>query len=190
MDLSGLTDDQLLQLIQAAMAETVLRGEAIAYAANQTVSDAAQELRDRVAKAEATGRAATARSTSSYEASDKAALIQSLIESSFFATYRYDQFGISIWEKRGEVRVYIQQSFVGDPWKFAYFHTGNAWSSPRTMDSADGSTATSLIPLCKAICERHIPGFKCYSNDLKKASPDPQALEFYRQAINKVHPTI
>ena len=77
----------MLQLIQAAMAETVLRGEAIAYAANQTVADAAQELRDRVAKAEATGRAATARPTSSYEASDKAALIQSLIESSFFATY-------------------------------------------------------------------------------------------------------
>ena len=183
----------MLQLIKAAMAETVLRGEAIIYAANQTVNEAAQELRTKAARATAAAQTTTARSTSNDEASDKAALIQSLIESSFFATYRHDQFGISIWEKRGEVRVYIQQSFVSDPWKFAYFYTGNTWNLRGTITSSiqgnngeDRVTAQQLIPLCEAICNRHISGFKCYSNDLKKANPDLQVLEFYRQAINKV----
>ena len=55
-----------------------------------------------------------------------------------------------------------------------------------TIDSADKSTSTALIPFCQAICDRHLPGFKCYSNDYQKATPDPQALAFYRQVINKV----
>ncbi len=185
MDLSGLSDDQLLQLIQSAMAETKRRGEAIIYAANQSVNDAAQELRTKAAKA-AAGQTTVATGSSNNLAAEKAALVYALIESDFFASYRHDQFAINVWEKRGEMRVYIQQSFIDDPWKFTYFHTGNTWSRAGTIDSADKSTATALIPLCQAICDRHLPGFKCYSNDYQKATPDPQALAFYRQVINKV----
>jgi hypothetical protein len=189
MDLSGLSDDQLLQLIQSAMAETKRRGEAIIYAANQSVNDAAQELRTKAAAA-AVGQTTATTGGSNNLAGEKAALVYALIESDFFASYRHDQFAINIWEKRGEMRVYIQQSFIDDPWKFTYFHTGNTWSRAGTMDSADKSTATALIPFCQAICDRHLPGFKCYSNDYKKATPDPQSLAFYRQAINKTKVSI
>lgn len=175
------------------MAETVLRGEAIAYAANRTVADAAQELRERVAKTQAAGQTATAPPTAGDEASDKAALITALNQSPFFSVYRLADYSIAVWEKRGDVRVYIQQQFVSMPWKFTYFHTGNAWNCRGTMHSenpTDPLVAQQLVPLCQAICERHQAGFKCYSNDIKKASPDPQALTFYRQALNKVPTTI
>ena len=189
MDLSGLSDDQLLQLIKSAMSETTRRGEAIIYAADRFVNDAAQELRTKAAKASAAGQTTVATGCSN-DLAEKAALVYALIESDFFAAYHHDQFAINMWEKRGELRVYIQQSFIDDPWKFTYFHTGNTWSRAGTMDSADKSTATALIPFCQAICKRHLPGFKCYSNDYKKATPDPQALAFYRQAINKTKVSI
>nr|WFD61392.1 MAG: hypothetical protein [uncultured cyanophage] len=37
MDFSKITDDQLLQLLQSAMAEAISRGEAMAYAAQVDV---------------------------------------------------------------------------------------------------------------------------------------------------------
>ena len=103
MDLSNLSDDQLLQLIQSAMAETKRRGEAIIYAANQTVNDTAQDLRTKAAKSAATGQ--TARESVDDLAGDKAALVQALLEADWFSPYRQDQFSLSIWEKRGDVRV-------------------------------------------------------------------------------------
>jgi hypothetical protein len=184
MDFSNLGDDQLLQLIQAAMAETKHRGKAMIYAANRTVDDVAQELRTEAAKAAATGQTARA-STIDNLAADKAALIQALLEADWFVPYRQDQFSINIWEKRGEVRIYLQKSF-STSWEFTYFHTGNPWNYKGTIKSEDPLIAERLIPFCQAICNRHLPGFKCYSNDYKKATPDPQALAFYRQAINKI----
>jgi hypothetical protein len=184
MDLSNLSDDQLLQLIKAAMAETVLRGEAIIYAANRSVSDAAQELRTKAAA----GQTATAstRSTVDDLAADKAAMVQALLEADWFATYATDPFSINMWEKRGEVRIYIQKSFTTPSWEFTYFHTGNPWNYQGTIKSEDPLVVERLIFFCKAICDRHLPGFKCYSNAIKNSNPDPQALAFYRQAINKV----
>ncbi len=188
MDLSNLSDDQLLQLIQSVMAETKRRGEAIIYAANQTVNDTAQDLRTKAAKSAATGQ--TARESVDDLAGDKAALVQALLEADWFSPYRQDQFSLSIWEKRGDIRVYIQKSFASPAWEFIYFHTGNAWNLKGTIASEDFSVAERLIPFCKAICDRHLPGFKCYSNAIKNSSLDPQALAFYRQAINKVKVSI
>jgi hypothetical protein len=187
-----LSDDQLLQLIQSAMAETKRRGEAIIYAANQSVNDAARELRTKAAKAAAAGQTATAstRSTVDNLAADKAALVRALLEADWFVPYSQDQFSINMWEKRGEVRIYIQKSFTTPAWEFTYFHTGNPWNYKGTIKSEDPLIAERLIPFCQAICDRHLPGFKCYSNDYKKATPDPQALAFYRQAINKVKVSI
>jgi hypothetical protein len=166
------------------MVETVLRGEAIIYAANQSVNDAAQELKTKAATQTA------ARSTVDDLAADKAALVRVLLESDWFAPYSQDQFSLSIWEKRGDVRVYIQRSFATPAWEFAYFYTGNPWNLRGTIKSEDPLVADRLIPFCKAICDRHSPGFKCYSNDYQKATPDPQALAVYRQAINKAKVSI
>ncbi len=188
MDLSGLSDDQLLQLIQSAMAETQRRGEAIIYAANQTVNDTAQKLRTKAAKSAATGQ--TTRGSVDDLGADKAALIQALLEADCFSSYRQDLFSLSIWGKRGDIRLYLQKSSASPSWEFVYFHTGNAWKMKGTITSEDSRVAEQLIPFCKAICDRHFPGFKCYSNAIKNSSPDPQALAFYRQAINKVKVTI
>jgi hypothetical protein len=188
MDLSSLTDDQLLQLIQAAMAETVIRGEAIIYAANRSVNDAGQELRTKAAARQT--ETTSTRSTVDDLAGDKAALIQVLLESDWFDPYAQDQFSINIWEKRGDLRVYIQSSHATPAWEFAYFHTGNPWNLRGTIKSEDPLVADRLIPLCKAICARHLSGFKCYSNDYKKATPDPQSLTIYRQAIDRAKVTI
>jgi hypothetical protein len=185
MDLSNLSDDQLLQLIQAA---TKHRGKAMIYAANRTVNDVAQELRTEAAKAAATGQTARA-STIDNLAADKAALIQALLEADWFVPYSQDQFSINIWEKRGEVRIYLQKSF-SISWEFTYFHTGNPWNYKGTIKSEDSLVAERLIPFCQAICDRHLPGFKCYSNAIKNTNPDPQSLAFYRQAINKVKVSI
>lgn len=172
------------------MAETVWRGEAIIYAANQTVADAAQELRTKAARATAAGQTTTARSTVDDLAADKAALVKALLEADWFVPYSQDQFSINIWEKRGEVRIYIQKSFTTPSWEFTYFHTGNPWNYKGTIKGDDPLVAERLISLCQAICDRHIPGFKCYSNAIKNSSPDPQVLAFYRQAINKVKVSI
>ena len=172
------------------MAETKRRGEAIIYAANQTVNDAAQELRTKAARAAAAGETTTARSTVDDLVADKAALVQALLEADWFAPYSQDQFSINVWEKRGEVRIYIQKSFTTPAWEFIYFHTGNTWNYKGTIKSEDSLVAEYLIPFCQVICNRHLPGFKCYSNAMKNSSPDPQALAVYRQAINKVKVSI
>jgi hypothetical protein len=154
------------------MAETKRRGEAIIYAANQSVNDTAQDLRTKAAQAQAT----STRSTVDNLAADRSALVLALLEADWFAPYSQDQFSINMWEKRGEVRIYIQKSFTTPSWEFTYFHTGNPWNLRGTIKNEDPLVADRLIPLCQAICDRHLPGFKCYSNDYKKATPDPQAL--------------
>lgn len=169
------------------MAETKRRGEAIIYAANQSVNDTAQDLR---AKAATQAQTASTRATVDDLAADKAAMLQALLEADWFVPYSQDQFSINMWEKRGEVRIYIQKSFTTPSWEFAYFHTGNPWNYPGTIKSEDPLVAERFISLFQAICNRHLPGFKCYSNDYKKATPDPQALAFYRQVINKVKVSI
>ena len=88
------------------MAETTRRGEAIIYAADRFVNDAAQELRTKAAKV-AAGQTTVATGCSNDLAEEKAALVYALIESDFFIAYRHDQFAINVWEKRGELRVYI-----------------------------------------------------------------------------------
>jgi len=150
VDFSGLDNDQLLQLIQAAMTEAVNRGRAMAYAANTIYENAAEELhvkaeaaaaeaerqeqlRQERMRKDAEAEAAADRQKKEIEANQrrwakKRAIFDSLLCHHLFEEERCDgtNFSVKIWSRDTDVRVYIQSS----DFDICYYQTGNRYNPP------------------------------------------------------------
>jgi hypothetical protein len=175
VDFSKLSDDQLLQLMKAVLAECINRGVAIATAANRIGSDAVEEMLNKVESSQQNTSIETERS----------AVITAILKTRYLPTY-YIPFGVNIWEKNGDKRAYIQESFNNDGWKITYYHTGNRWNRRGSITSENidiSDCKPQLIQFCNAICDRFESGFKAYSNDAEKYPPNPDSLNAYQQLL-------
>lgn len=149
MDFTGLSDDQLIELLRLALAEAVERGAATAAAAQNIGLDASEELRVKqaAAAAEAARQAARAQAEAKAAAKREAeakrqaklwankADLGQMVRDALGPGYQ-----ITVWQNQGETekRVYIdRQGYSRDGsgvTKVSYFVTGNSRNPPGDLD--------------------------------------------------------
>lgn len=208
MDFSNISDDQLLQLIKAVMAEAVSRGGAIARAASDVYVDAETELRIKAEAAETARlkaetlkleklKAAAEAEIQKEEAlkvqeqqaivwAQKIALVQAIKEDPLFADD--EDFTINIWARGNDIRVYLQEGGVYDrkhKWEVIYYFTGNKFQAPHSIEGLNDEDAERFRPLFQLICKYYRAGFKVNLKDcLKGGIPaDDRLLKKYKAAI-------
>lgn len=213
MDFSQLDNDQLLQLIQAAWAEAVNRGAAMAYAAQQTQDDAAEALRIKAeaAAAEAARKEAlraekirkqaeaeVAADRRQKEAEEnkmrwakKRAIFDSLLCHPLFEDERNNgtEFSVNIWSRDTDVRVYIQAGRSGSIFDICYYQTGNRYNPPGAVTGVQSEDdAADLADWCEALLKRWHPGLRVNRQDVNRvATGHPaynQDYQAYCQALD------
>ncbi len=156
LNFKGLQDDQLLQLIQGALAEAVSRGGAIAAAARTEFVDASERARieaEALLKAQAKA-AEQERERIQAEAERKAqAAIKSKQEQEYATTQAKNwgmkkaihlalqEWGVqedhklTVWERDGDKRIYFQEdNSRRSIWKVTYYITGNIHHAPGELN--------------------------------------------------------
>jgi len=155
LDFSVLSDDQLLQLIQAAMNEAIARGTTVAYAAQSEFIDAKERARieaEAIAKAQVEA-AKRERERVVAEAEAKAKKQAEAKVEQQYATEQQRIWGkqkalhlalkewgvtedhaINVWSRGGDKRVYFQQDTARHGWKFCYYITGNNYHAPGELE--------------------------------------------------------
>lgn len=175
MDLSILPDDQLLQLIEAVTKEVARRAIAIQTATNKYWQEAKEEILDNINDSQ----------SPIDDACTKATVVRLLKNLDFFRAYKYDSFSLSIWEKNGDIRLYLQQSFKNNGWKFTYYHTGNPWKFKASIEAPDldPSGISGFRNFGRLICDELPVKFKCFSTHDAKNQIDTQLLQRYQSKL-------
>jgi hypothetical protein len=164
LDFSSISDDQLLELIKACMAEATKRGTAMAYAANDIFLDAAEKARieaEAIARAQESAkererqeieeqayrktqqqieqqkRKQEERKTAE-EWSQKMAIIKVLLDWGV-----QEKFNLQVWTNGADKRVYFQGVAGRHDWEFCLYATGNQYHSPGEMTYSESK---NLIP--------------------------------------------
>jgi hypothetical protein len=185
MDLSILPDDQLLQLIEAVTREVSRRAIAIQAATHKYWQEAAEEISNnndkKCSKAPVDDRSQAPVS----EDCIKATVVSFLKSLGFFKPYKYDSFQLSIWEKNGDIRLYLQESFKSNGWKFVYYHTGNPWKFKNSIEAPglDPSAILAFRKFGKLVCDELPMKFKCFSNHDLGNQIDTQLLQQYKSKL-------
>jgi hypothetical protein len=184
MDLSILPDDQLLQLIEAVTKEVSRRAIAIQAAAHKSWQEAAEEILDEI---DNNRQSPVDRDRQSPIGDDciKATVVSLLKNLDFFKAHKYDSFSLSIWEKNGDIRLYLQESFKTNGWKFVYYHTGNPWKFKASVEapSLDPSGILAFRNFSKLVCDELPVKFKCFSTHDTKNQIDTQLLQQYQSKL-------
>jgi hypothetical protein len=205
MDFSILSDDQLLDLLKAAMAEAIKRGGDIASAAKGEVLSAqeraaiefqvaekiriereekerkrvAQEAESRMRKEELKKQAE--RTETTWEI--KSAAVEAIRQ------WGYDgEFEINIWSRGADRRVYFQKdSSKRTSWKWCLYLGGNTYHPPGDFEGQGADCwfddkQDELKPLLKAIASswKEDASIPCKVGDV---APAPKTLAKYLKAI-------
>lgn len=155
LDFSQISNDQLLQLIQAALAEAISRGGTIAYAAKAEFIDATERARieaEALAKVQAEA-AKRERERLKEEAERKAKEQVHKQKEQEYATEQQRMWGkqkamhlalqewgvkedhqVNVWSRGGDKRVYFEQAKSRRGWKFCYYITGNNHHAPGELE--------------------------------------------------------
>jgi hypothetical protein len=183
MDLSILPDDQLLQLIEAVTKEVARRAIAIQAATGKYWQDTKEEILNHPNNAVSQRRADSPTSTN--DDLTKATVARLLKTADFLRNYQHHAFSVNVWEKQGDIRLYLQESFKADGWKFVYYHTGNRYQIPETVNAPDLDSASicAFRDLARMLCNELPSGFKCYANDDIKHPVNSTLLQQYRSQI-------
>jgi hypothetical protein len=192
MDLSELPDDQFLQLIAAIFQEISRRAISVQFAANKYCNDAVEEIK--TARSQSPTQSSQPKSNwwddddpddAISTESQQATVVRLIKDLDFFQGYRYHNFALNIWEKHGDIRVYIQQSFQSGGWQMVYYHTGNRYKSPGAIECLDLQIhlVSGFQKFARMLCQELNPGFKCYSNDDRKY---PVNFTLKQQYLNKI----
>lgn len=186
MDLSTLSDDQLLQLIKAVTQEVSRRAIAIQAATNKYWQEAKEQIQDNINDCQASveNNYPNNPQTPIDDDRTKATIVNLLKNLDFFKPYKHDQFSLSIWEKNGDIRLYLQQSFK-DGWKFTYYHTGNPWKFKASVEAPelDPSAIFAFRNFSKLVCDELPVRFKCFSTHDLRNQIDTQLLQRYQARL-------
>jgi hypothetical protein len=199
LDFSSLTDDQLVDLIRAALQEAVARGGAVEAAvraagldeaekariAKDAAEQAARQIREeeaaRIAReaAERTRREAESRKTN-----DAAARLRAIaVEARSLFGSDQDNFKVEVWDRAGDRRVYIGHGH-SENW-IEYYHTGNHRFGPQTLKITAKSCASDLakhLEITKEEAAEKIKAFCCmvatkYQTMRLEVTPDNAPLD-------------
>lgn len=207
IDFTGLTDDQLVTLIQAACAEAVNRGTAVEAAARsamlseaekaQIAAQAAQAEAERIRKAEEESIAREAAEQVRREASRQQIADKQANESKRWAQlkgvamqmqelFNRVKLEVHVWEKAGDVRVYIQVEGDFDKKRAVYYATGNSSKAPGKLETTSSDATRSLKdfrPEIKTLCEKLAknPGLKFTTSEALKWDGEPVLMEGYEE---------
>jgi hypothetical protein len=175
MDLSILPDDQLLQLIEAVTKEVARRAIAIQAATHKYWQEAKEEILENV----------NDRQAPIDNDCTKATVVSLLKNLDFFRAYKDDSFSLSIWEKNGDIRLYLQESFKTNGWKFTYYHTGNPWKFKASVEAPDldPSGISAFRNFGRLLCDELPTKFKCFSTHDAKNQIDTQLLQRYQSKL-------
>jgi hypothetical protein len=173
MDLTNLTDDQLLQLIQATIIETSSRAIAIQYASKKFWQDAKKDLQAEADRQEKSAKQKEAELNNSI----KATIAELLINLSFWQQHRNTLFAIHKVAKAKEIQIIIKYSKNK---AITYYETGNRWALPHSINAPDFSPdiLIDIKKFCKLVCDRYCTG-TISSTDKDKYTVDPQLLREY-----------
>ncbi len=180
MDLSVLPDDQLLQLIEAVTKEVSRRAIAIKAATRQYWQEAADKIdNDRQSPIDNDDQSPIG------DDCIKATVVSLLKSLDFFKACKYDSFQLSIWEKNGDVRLYLQESFKTNGWKFTYYHTGNPWKFKASVEapSLAPEDISSFRNFGRLLCDELPAKFKCFSTHDARHQIDTQLLQKYQSKL-------
>jgi hypothetical protein len=183
MDLSILPDDQLLQLIEAVTKEVARRAIAIQAATNKYWQEAKEEILDNINDSQSP--IDDERASAPQGSRTQATVVSLLKNLDFFRSYKYDSFSLSIWEKNGDIRLYLQQSFKTNGWKFTYYHTGNPWKFKASIEAPDldPSGISAFRNFGRLLCDELPTKFKCFSTQDLKNQIDTQLLQKYQSKL-------
>jgi hypothetical protein len=204
MDFSALNNEQLLELIRAAMAETVSRG--MKQIAEQIYEDAKADAQAQVeseiraAKAAAEAEAAqakrvveqklkqqkTALQQNSGLWASKASVLKAL--KAYSAFKEDEELFLNIWQRDGdgEVRVYLKGPEVGrrsHEWEIVFYYTGNKYHPPLSVEGVDDELIPALTEFFKVLCSTWTPGLDVKYSAVKGIEPHPEKLNKYRKAL-------
>lgn len=168
LDFSVLTDDQLIELIRAALEEAVRRGDVTRAAAQSVMLDEAE--RARIAGEAARAEAERIRRDEERRIAEEAAerVRQDLLarqraeakakQDRLWTLKSYlgrmvtstlgSKWALTVWERDGERRVYLDKLTYG---KVSYFHTGNHRNKPGNLvlEGVDGKYREELRVICQ-----------------------------------------
>ncbi|NJR31538.1 MAG: hypothetical protein HC778_00065 [Chamaesiphon sp. CSU_1_12] len=119
MDLSELSDDALLQLIQFTAAETKHRAISVKYAADRSWQDTKDDIQAQIELQEQ----AAAQKAAQTNNNIKATIAELLTSLSFWQVSKYTVFTIEKIDKSGEIQLQIR--FGRE--LITYYATGNKW---------------------------------------------------------------
>lgn len=202
IDFSGLSDDQLLQLIQSAFKEAIARGASVRAAAEAEVVSAqekaaiefkvaerfrlekeekereriAKEAEERLKKQEQEKNAKTVASNWAVKAAAIAAIRQWGYE---------DKFSLAIWSRGADRRVYFKSSNAD--WEWCLYLTGNQYNPPGNL-AGHGKKCwfddkqDELKRFLEAVSTSWT-GDASIPCDVGNIEPNPKSLKKYLQAI-------
>jgi hypothetical protein len=150
LDFSPLADDQLVELIRAALQEAVRRGSAVEAAARDAGLEEAEKARiaraaaereaerlrqeeaARVAREAAEKVRRDAERAKEQEAIDERAKIRAIAaRARELWGSGWSEFTVQVWDRKGDRRVFVQADF--DRKFTTYYHTGNERIAPGTL---------------------------------------------------------
>ena len=212
MDFSNITDDQLLQLIKAVMAEAVCRGVAIAKAASDIHEDAAEELRIKAevaakyaqekeeqrlreierkaeAEAEAEKRQKEQEKIAKSWAHKSAVIAAFISEMRKLAPRWADQmekgFDMNLWGRGSDVRLYIQEG-TRDGWEVIVYLGGNQYNPPGAIENLGNNefAKKAVLNFAQYFQSQWKVGVKFSSGSVANYAPSQYKLEQYIEAMN------
>jgi hypothetical protein len=151
IDFSGLTDDQLVELVHAACAEAVERGSAVEAAARaamlsqaeraEILRNAAEREAERIREEERRRLERQAAEAVRAQAEEEARRTATEKEEKLWAAKKkiaqmvVHSLGkgitLTVWQRDGEKRVYLD--WENNNRKISYFATGNQWQAPNSL---------------------------------------------------------
>jgi hypothetical protein len=178
MDLTGLTDDQLLQLIQATAIEVKTRAVAIGYASNKCWQDAKEDLQAEVAREEQ----AKAHQAAELNNNLKATIAELMIGLPFWQPYQNSNFTIEKINKIGDIQIHIRFG----KGRIIYYLTGSRWAPPNSVNAPNFSPEFLIYikRFSRLVCDRYSGGVICQS-DRQTYEVDTQLLQEYRQLCHQ-----
>jgi hypothetical protein len=190
MDFTSLTDDQLVELVRAVVAECAARGTAVAAAAQAAMLSEAEKAQiareasaceaDRLRQAEAQRVARdaagkvrrqveTQRGQAEQNKQNQQWGCQKTLAQMVVAVLGFG-WTFKVWNKEGETRVYLDRCDVRRATgRVEYYHTGNAWHPPRTLRCVQG-VSEKAEPFVQQIVEKACEDWSTMHMDCDQAA--------------------
>lgn len=177
MDLSGLTGDQLLQLAKSVSNEIADRAIFIQVANSNQWQDSSQRIEDAVRQTQMDDQA---RGKTVLE-SKQATIIALLKNLNLFQELKNDPFILNVLSRNNDIRLRVKSK----KWECLYYHTGNKWATPRSINAPmlNPEFFPEFRSFASLVCDSAPDGIGCHDADDHKYTIDSILLQQYKEKL-------